>query len=35
MAEDAIRCYVEGLQKHRQSIPQEGEVGSFRLSVSM
>ena len=35
MAEDAIRCYVEGLRKHRQIIPQEGEVGSFRLSVSV
>lgn len=35
MAEDAIRCYVEGLQKYRKTIPVEGDVGSFRLSVSV
>ncbi|MEK7585003.1 MAG: type II toxin-antitoxin system HicB family antitoxin [Patescibacteria group bacterium] len=35
MAEDAIRCYVEGLRKDRQVVPQENEVGSFRLSVSI
>ncbi len=35
MAEDAIRCYVEGLRKDRQLIPQENDVGSFRLSVNV
>ncbi len=35
MAEDAIRCYVEGLRKDHQVIPQENEVGGFRLSVSV
>jgi len=35
MAGDAIRCYLGGLQKKHQIIPQEGEIGSFRLSVSI
>ena len=35
MAEDAIRCYIEGLQKAKESIPQELEVGNFRLSVRL
>jgi len=35
MAEDAIRCYVKGLQKAKISIPQELEVGNFRLSVRL
>jgi antitoxin HicB len=33
MAEDAIRCYVEGLRKQREAIPEETSVGSFRLNV--
>ena len=35
MAEDAIRCYVEGLKKAKESIPEELEVGNFRLSVRL
>lgn len=33
MAEDAIRCYIQGLKKASESIPLEKEVGNFRLSV--
>ena len=35
MAEDAIRCYIEGLKKAKESVPQELEVGNFRLSVRL
>lgn len=33
MAEDAIRCYIEGLKKARETIPFEREVAQIRLSV--
>lgn len=33
MAEDAIRCYIQGLKKASESIPPEKEVGNFRLTV--
>jgi antitoxin HicB len=33
MAEDAIRCYVEGLKKAREPIPCEGETAQLRLAV--
>ena len=33
MAEDAIRCYIEGLKKRKQPVSIEQEVGSFRISV--
>lgn len=35
MAEDAIRCYVGGLKEQHQVVPEEGEVGSFRLHVKV
>jgi len=33
MTEDAIKCYLEGLKKARERIPQESEVAQMRLSV--
>lgn len=33
MAEDAIRCYVQGLKRAHESVPLEKEVGNFRLNV--
>ncbi len=33
MAEDAIRCYVEGLKKRKQEFSPEKEVGSFRIAA--
>ncbi len=33
MTEDAILCYIRGLKKARETIPQEKEVGNFRLSI--
>jgi antitoxin HicB len=33
MAEEAIRCYIEGLKKAREPIPVEREIAQFRLSV--
>lgn len=35
MAEDAIRCYVEGLKKSKEAIPYEMEIGQFRLAVKV
>lgn len=35
MAKDAIRCYLEGLIKAKESIPTEKKVGNFRLSVRL
>ncbi|MCR4322732.1 MAG: type II toxin-antitoxin system HicB family antitoxin [Candidatus Azambacteria bacterium] len=35
MAEDAIRCYIEGLKKAREAIPFEREVAQIRLSVKV
>jgi antitoxin HicB len=33
MAADAIRCYVEGLKKAKQTVPIERESAQLRLSV--
>ena len=33
MAEDAILCYIEGLRKAKEEVPQEREVAQVRLSV--
>jgi antitoxin HicB len=33
MAEDAIRCYIEGLRKLKEPIPIEGETAQLRLAV--
>jgi antitoxin HicB len=33
MAEDAIRCYIEGLRKAKEPIPVERETAQLRLSV--
>lgn len=35
VAEDAIRCYLEGLIKDRESIPEEDETAQMRISVSV
>lgn len=35
MAEDAIRCYIEGLQKLKQDIPREDEVAQVRVKVAV
>ncbi len=35
MAEEAITCYLEGLQKEGALIPNEIEISSFRLSVAV
>lgn len=35
MAEDAIRCYIEGLKKTKEIIPTEKEVAQIRLSVTV
>lgn len=33
MAEDAILCYVEGLKKDREDIPEETETAQIRITV--
>lgn len=33
MAEDAIRCYIEGLRKADQAIPKEDDVAQVRVTV--
>jgi predicted RNase H-like HicB family nuclease len=33
MAEDAIRCYIEGLKKAKEKIPFESETAQLRLAV--
>jgi antitoxin HicB len=33
MAKDAIRCYIEGLKKAKESIPVERDTAQLRLSV--
>jgi predicted RNase H-like HicB family nuclease len=33
MAEEAIRCYIEGLRKAKEPIPVERETAQLRLSV--
>lgn len=35
MAEDAIRCYIEGLRKTKEIIPVEKEIAQMRLSVAV
>ncbi len=35
MAEDAIRCYVEGLKKLHGSIPREQSAAQMRIAVSV
>jgi len=35
MAEDAIRCYLEGLTKSDNQIPEELEIAQMRLSVKL
>ena len=33
MAKDALRCYIEGLKKAKESIPVECESAQVRISV--
>jgi antitoxin HicB len=33
MAKDAIRCYIEGLKKAKESIPVERETAQLKLTV--
>jgi predicted RNase H-like HicB family nuclease len=33
MAEDAIRCYIDGLKKAKEAIPHETETAQLRLAV--
>jgi len=35
MAEDAIRCYLFGLNKLKEAIPLEREMAQFRLTVTI
>lgn len=35
MAEDAIRCYIGGLKKAKETIPFEKELAQIRLSVKV
>jgi antitoxin HicB len=35
MVEDAIRCYLEGLKKENKKIPEEKEIGQFRIEVKI
>ena len=35
MTEDAIQCYLEGLKKAKEKIPQEHDVAHMRLSVKI
>lgn len=34
MAEDAIQCYIEGLKKDREEIPEETESAQVRILVT-
>jgi predicted RNase H-like HicB family nuclease len=34
MAEDAIQCYIEGLKKDREEIPEETESAQMRILVT-
>ena len=34
MAEDAIQCYVEGLKKDSEDIPEETESAQVRITVT-
>jgi len=33
MAEDAVRCYIEGLKKLKEPVPVERETAQLRLAV--
>jgi predicted RNase H-like HicB family nuclease len=33
MAQDAIRCYIEGLKKAKEEVPFESETAQLRLTV--
>lgn len=33
MAEDAIRCYIEGLKKSGDTVPEESEIAQVRVTV--
>ena len=35
MAEDAIRCYIEGLKKAREKVPEEKELAQIRVRVTV
>lgn len=35
MAEDAIRCHIEGLRKSREEIPFEKEIAQLRVAVKV
>jgi predicted RNase H-like HicB family nuclease len=35
MAEDAIRCYIEGLRKIKEEIPEENEMAQVKLRVAV
>lgn len=35
MAQDAIRCYIEGLKVAKESIPFEREIANIRLSIAV
>lgn len=35
MAEDAIKCYIEGLTKLKQEIPLEREIAQIKLTVEV
>ena len=35
MAEDAIRCHIEGLRKSHEEIPFENEMAHLRLAVKV
>ena len=35
MAEDAIRCYIEGLRKENEEVPEEKEIAHVRISVKV
>ncbi len=34
MAEDAVRCYIGGLVKDREEIPEETDTAQVRITVS-
>ena len=35
MARDAIRCYIEGLKKAKEKVPQEKDMAQLRLTVEV
>lgn len=35
MAEDAIKCYMEGLAKEHEAIPEEAETAQMRITVAV